>query len=111
SEEHTSELQSRFDLVCRRLLEKKNRSLSTGVPLRYFRRQKAGCLARLTGWRRENGGCAAQPARRGAILAGSTQASTRPWHDVPPAPLQAAVIATGARTPGRLPPRRRRSDE
>src|SRR5699024_12069132 len=24
SEEHTSELQSRFDLVCRRLLEKKN---------------------------------------------------------------------------------------
>ena len=25
SEEHTSELQSRFDLVCRRLLEKKNR--------------------------------------------------------------------------------------
>src|SRR5699024_12770915 len=27
SEEHTSELQSRFDLVCRRLLEKKNRLL------------------------------------------------------------------------------------
>src|SRR5699024_11833545 len=26
SEEHTSELQSRFDLVCRLLLEKKNRS-------------------------------------------------------------------------------------
>src|SRR5699024_11176697 len=28
SEEHTSELQSRFDLVCRLLLEKKNRTLS-----------------------------------------------------------------------------------
>src|SRR5699024_5770460 len=27
SEEHTSELQSRFDLVCRLLLEKKNKSL------------------------------------------------------------------------------------
>src|SRR2546428_7034526 len=29
SEEHTSELQSRSDLVCRLLLEKKKRSLST----------------------------------------------------------------------------------
>src|SRR5687768_17877607 len=29
SEEHTSELQSRLHLVCRLLLEKKNRSLST----------------------------------------------------------------------------------
>src|SRR5207247_9347808 len=29
SEEHTSELQSRVDLVCRRLLEKKNRSQQT----------------------------------------------------------------------------------
>src|SRR5699024_11885956 len=29
SEEHTSELQSRFDLVCRLLLEKKNRSILT----------------------------------------------------------------------------------
>src|SRR5207249_7939549 len=29
SEEHTSELQSRFDLVCRLLLEKKNKILST----------------------------------------------------------------------------------
>src|SRR5438067_6284814 len=28
SEEHTSELQSRFDLVCRLLLEKKNRCIS-----------------------------------------------------------------------------------
>src|SRR5438067_7951467 len=27
SEEHTSELQSRFDIVCRLLLEKKNRSV------------------------------------------------------------------------------------
>src|SRR5699024_12821423 len=29
SEEHTSELQSRFDLVCRLLLEKKNRTTTT----------------------------------------------------------------------------------
>src|SRR5699024_12789737 len=29
SEEHTSELQSRFDLVCRLLLEKKNEMIST----------------------------------------------------------------------------------
>src|SRR5437868_11320330 len=29
SEEHTSELQSRFDLVCRLLLEKKKRTTST----------------------------------------------------------------------------------
>src|SRR5699024_11021410 len=31
SEEHTSELQSRFDLVCRLLLEKKKKSASQGV--------------------------------------------------------------------------------
>src|SRR5437868_9136893 len=32
SEEHTSELQSRFDLVCRLLLEKKKRSPLTSAP-------------------------------------------------------------------------------
>src|SRR5437868_11993062 len=32
SEEHTSELQSRFDLVCRLLLEKKNRQSSLPSP-------------------------------------------------------------------------------
>src|SRR5438067_9238629 len=32
SEEHTSELQSRFDLVCRLLLEKKKNKLSDGFP-------------------------------------------------------------------------------
>src|SRR5437868_11476657 len=31
SEEHTSELQSRFDLVCRLLLEKKKSNTSTGI--------------------------------------------------------------------------------
>src|SRR5438067_8055060 len=31
SEEHTSELQSRFDLVCRLLLEKKNRSIPSST--------------------------------------------------------------------------------
>src|SRR5438105_11187096 len=34
SEEHTSELQSRVDLVCRLLLEKKKRSSSTRVTIR-----------------------------------------------------------------------------
>src|SRR5438067_10691557 len=33
SEEHTSELQSRFDLVCRLLLEKKNGGVPPSVPL------------------------------------------------------------------------------
>src|SRR5204862_1731939 len=33
SEEHTSELQSRRDLVCRLLLEKKNKKIKTLVPL------------------------------------------------------------------------------
>src|SRR5437868_12755223 len=32
SEEHTSELQSRFDLVCRLLLEKKNKLLKNNEP-------------------------------------------------------------------------------
>src|SRR5438067_8477836 len=32
SEEHTSELQSRFDLVCRLLLEKKKKKTSTHPP-------------------------------------------------------------------------------
>src|SRR5699024_12426604 len=32
SEEHTSELQSRFDLVCRLLLEKKNQQESSASP-------------------------------------------------------------------------------
>src|SRR5207249_7301654 len=32
SEEHTSELQSRFDLVCRLLLEKKKKTQTTVVP-------------------------------------------------------------------------------
>src|SRR5207249_10157814 len=36
SEEHTSELQSRFDLVCRLLLEKKNK-LSVKYPTRIIR--------------------------------------------------------------------------
>src|SRR5699024_11258208 len=44
SEEHTSELQSRFDLVCRLLLEKKNSPLSqcdeqTQESLKYIKRQ------------------------------------------------------------------------
>src|SRR5699024_5214577 len=34
SEEHTSELQSRFELVCRRLLEKKNRRNAACAELR-----------------------------------------------------------------------------
>src|SRR6266496_88402 len=35
SEEHTSELQSRRDLVCRLLLEKKNRSISDPLPIHF----------------------------------------------------------------------------
>src|SRR5438067_10633406 len=40
SEEHTSELQSRFDLVCRLLLEKKNQA-TRPTPLRRVRRPRA----------------------------------------------------------------------
>src|SRR5437868_10452748 len=36
SEEHTSELQSRFDLVCRLLLEKKKKKLKKIVHLKYL---------------------------------------------------------------------------
>src|SRR6266704_3831480 len=36
SEEHTSELQSRFDLVCRRLLEKKKLIFLFSVSLNHF---------------------------------------------------------------------------
>src|SRR5699024_12116935 len=35
SEEHTSELQSRFDLVCRLLLEKKNKNYNVSISYLY----------------------------------------------------------------------------
>src|SRR5438067_9663759 len=35
SEEHTSELQSRFDLVCRLLLEKKKKKKTQSIPSKY----------------------------------------------------------------------------
>src|SRR5438067_9423747 len=35
SEEHTSELQSRFDLVCRLLLEKKNKLTASSITIRF----------------------------------------------------------------------------
>src|SRR5690349_23446226 len=37
SEEHTSELQSRRDLVCRLLLEKKNNSFNSGKGIGFYR--------------------------------------------------------------------------
>src|SRR5206468_8039428 len=37
SEEHTSELQSRSDLVCRLLLEKKKKTCDTALPVRRLR--------------------------------------------------------------------------
>src|SRR5438067_6731877 len=37
SEEHTSELQSRFDLVCRLLLEKKKTTIMFAIRLRAYR--------------------------------------------------------------------------
>src|SRR5437868_8516857 len=49
SEEHTSELQSRFDLVCRLLLEKKKKTISLlSVPLPTH----ADCLGRASTKRR-----------------------------------------------------------
>src|SRR5438105_9615535 len=42
SEEHTSELQSRVDLVCRLLLEKKKNKTYTACIIRWSRRRKLG---------------------------------------------------------------------
>src|SRR5207249_5089513 len=54
SEEHTSELQSRFDIVCRLLLEKKNEPLRpTTAPRKYHeprRSQAPTALTRHTPW-------------------------------------------------------------
>src|SRR2546428_1406125 len=44
SEEHTSELQSRSDLVCRLLLEKKKKTSLHGMLLSQHMRHRAGCL-------------------------------------------------------------------
>src|SRR5438067_3410762 len=46
SEEHTSELQSRFDLVCRLLLEKKNSTKSRFLrPRRSYLPARASCFS------------------------------------------------------------------
>src|SRR6266496_4279240 len=50
SEEHTSELQSRRDLVCRLLLEKKKTERSA-VPVTYHRNVFAAVQASYPGWR------------------------------------------------------------
>src|SRR5438067_5333983 len=55
SEEHTSELQSRFDLVCRLLLEKKKKIPDGAFSPPSFRRVGCRCwsqsdLASLPGW-------------------------------------------------------------
>src|SRR5438067_4424901 len=46
SEEHTSELQSRFDLVCRLLLEKKKKKKITSTPRRRIVRSRRRCCSR-----------------------------------------------------------------
>src|SRR5699024_11321656 len=40
SEEHTSELQSRFDLVCRLLLEKKTKNLTVKTTIQHQKKSK-----------------------------------------------------------------------
>src|SRR5260370_4628298 len=44
SEEHTSELQSHLNLVCRLLLEKKNRTPPTGCTFRYTAKRVQACV-------------------------------------------------------------------
>src|SRR5699024_11362520 len=51
SEEHTSELQSRFELVCRLLLEKKNDLKTPPVVVR--RDQRIAGITNLQGWIRQ----------------------------------------------------------
>src|SRR5207249_6643334 len=69
SEEHTSELQSRFDLVCRLLLEKKK---SAKIPPPLSRRRpwyggpSAACWARASG--SCSTACPSSSARRGPSL-------------------------------------------
>src|SRR5437867_8039809 len=47
SEEHTSELQSPYDLVCRLLLEKKNRPVDAGAGREHLRASVGGVLYQL----------------------------------------------------------------
>src|SRR5207249_7768274 len=46
SEEHTSELQSRFDLVCRLLLEKKKTNIRSLVALASYAAASAACVVK-----------------------------------------------------------------
>src|SRR5438067_7305588 len=79
SEEHTSELQSRFDLVCRLLLEKKKKTLSRIV--------SCGC---------ESTECAARhitPTARPASIGNSTT-TTPHITDLRSTPRQGARLST-----------------
>src|SRR5438067_8961748 len=48
SEEHTSELQSRFDLVCRLLLEKKKKKKKSLINCKKDKADRASCLTSYT---------------------------------------------------------------
>src|SRR5207249_6707871 len=83
SEEHTSELQSRFDLVCRLLLEKKNhsavsRSMPSPAPAAIS--APAPCATRSSPKLPPSGRPRAQPARISSLHARTTHSPTRAPH-------------------------------
>src|SRR5207249_5181744 len=82
SEEHTSELQSRFDLVCRLLLEKKKHFDCTGTLRRVSQSGVALCLPP----RSKASGAATARLRLGVIMAVAlldrcaTRSAVTPFH-------------------------------
>src|SRR5947207_6159396 len=81
SEEHTSELQSHSDLVCRLLLEKKKKSFEAEGPAARRSRSR-------------------HPGPTGTFRASSSPPITHPWKHVearPPVPAKAAITRPQAR--------------
>src|ERR1039457_2753134 len=69
SEEHTSELQSPCNLVCRLLLEKKKKTISMEWRLLSVRRPLTSCAVARARRRRRSGCCRVLPPRHEPCLA------------------------------------------
>src|SRR2546421_9439141 len=79
SEEHTSELQSRSDLVCRLLLEKKKKIQVTFLFRSYFRR-KGSCLPVMVGSSVKRPYAHQATWNRDALTRGAAQRSVPDFH-------------------------------
>src|SRR6266513_3209101 len=115
SEEHTSELQSRFDLVCRLLLEKKNRPVRQGARHRQTDQPPGGGPARGVGPVRGLRGPGFAASRRdatvlavgagagprhAAVAAGLAAPGPEPWHPTPQTGRRGGARARGERRRG-----------